>query len=692
MRLSVSAGHFCLHKNVRDGRITECAFGFANADAAASWKTTAIRMEGCDDYAIDDNLFERFTTGIEGQKCERVRITGNRLTAPSVGDGSTQQSAGAMGIAFTDTVGIDVERNLLAHYRRGIQIGDVSAPSTAPPLDLGRPEAGCRIVANVVDRRGGGMLDNLTVASNAKVIGFAIAARMPRCEILENAVRLDGNSHGGILADGGNLLIARNLLSSIAVFGASSAAYIIPHGVVAALRDDDGRACVIRDNLFTGLQQAVFVSGAPKSAGAIQRVDVSSNHIVGSPELFKVMLTLAGNIASSPQALFDVIALVASIVMTNVKGGRVAHNEISTAVGGVLCGDVTEVVVQGNAISKSVAGVVLGLGGACDVADNMIDGGIMGVVIGAARSSVVQRNVVTRTALGILDLMGTGTRIQDNDVSGGAVGIQLFATADAEVRGNTVEDASIAGLGALPLKAVTFAHNTARRCGYRANAKAAAFAFGIGVMADDATVLIESCQALDVGVSSAATDPIFQGRRFGIVVNAVRGRARVRGCTITSPSIATRDGGPGENPASRALLISAGKPAKPSRTVNDNAEPSVIKSQDADSVADFADATDNLAEQTATPVVEIAIAGEVIFSANRCRRLDSEGANGPVVMIAGSCLAVHGNRVHAQGGPPSLELMASRALTAVGNVTTTDAAIGGVQELPAPYSAYNVRT
>jgi len=681
--------------NVRGGRIADCSLGFIGAASNLAWNTIGIRMDRCRDYAIEDNALDHFETGIHGrERCERVRIIGNLLSGSSVGDGSTQRSAGEMGVVFTHVVGIDVEHNLVADYRRGIEIGDLSTSSTLAPLDVGSVEPGCRIAANVIARQGGIAIDNLVVsASNVTAIAFGIAARMPRCEILENAIRLDFNTDSGILADGGNVLIARNLLSSTAEFDASRSAYIIPRGVVAVVTERDARALVIRDNLFTGFQQAVLVGGTGKDASAIQRVEVASNHVAGSEDLYKVLLTLAGNVVASPQGLLDVIEMLASIVMTNLKGGRVAHNDISTAVCAVACGDATEVVVEGNAITKGLAGVVLGFGGECDVADNVIHQVAMGVVVGAARTSVVQRNVLTQTTLGIIDLMGTGTRIQDNDLSGGVIGIELFATEDAEVRGNTVQDASRVGIDAIPVTSVTLAHNTARRCGYGRNASAATLGHGIRVTALDAAVHIESCQALDVGVSSVTADPIFPGRRFGIAVTSVRGRVRVHGCTITSPAIDTKSGGLGANAASRALVITAGKPQPPVGTQpTNNASLEKIESKDGDESIDYADAADNLAEQTATPVVEIEIEGEIIFSANRCRLLDSEPATGPVVRLSGTCIAVTGNRVRAQGGAPSLELMASRALTAVGNATTTDALISGVQELPEPYRAFNVRT
>ena len=683
---------------VRGGRIAGCALGFIAAAWDPAWNTIGIRIEGCQDYAIEDNTLHQFATGIKGQESDRVRIIGNMLTAASVAHENTRWSAGAIGVVFSDTVGIDVERNLLTDYRRGITIGELSASPTLPPLDLAHAGPGCRIAANVITRRGGAALDNAVSPANVTAIAFAIAARMPRCEIIENAMQLDTNGDGGILGDCGNVLIARNLVSSTAVL-ATNVRALVPHGVVAVVRAKDALACVVRENLFTGVQQAVFVSGTNASAGSVGRVDVVSNHVAGSPDdLIKAVDALAGATGASVAALLQMVQQLASMLVVNVKSARVADNEIAMGLCAVFVGAASGVVVQGNSIRGHVAAIVLGFVEQCEVADNQIDHAQFGVVTAGGRDNVVQRNAVTNTHASIFDLMGTAIRIQDNDVSGGRLGIELFATADGEVHGNRIADASETGLTAVAINAVTVSHNKAIRCGYRKGAPPAASATGIRIITADANVLVESCHAIDIGGSPRPADPLFQGRRFGIVIGSVHARVRVHGCTITGPSIARKDGGPGAHPASRALLITGGQPPKRSTPPKPSTRPDSentddnFKGTDGGASVDFADAADNLAEQTATPVVEITTEGDIMFAANRCRLLDSDASKTAVVELNGSTLAVTGNRVRAHGGAPSLVLNAATALTAVGNVTTSGADIAGVPPVPAPYNKFNVTT
>jgi nitrous oxidase accessory protein NosD len=682
---------------VRDGRIADCAFGFSNTSSTQGWNTLGMRLEGCRDYAIENNAFDHFTAGIKGQECDRLKIIGNQFTAPTVEQTNGPWSAGTMGIVFTDTVGIEVSHNRLSHYRRAIMIGDFAAGTT--PLDLAAVTFGCRIAGNVITRRGGSGVDNIPPptargAGTGSAIAFAIAARMPRCEILENAIHLDVTSDAGILADCGNVLIARNLLSSTAALSIAGGVIVAPRGVVAAVREDDALACVIGDNLFAGLQQAVLVAGTPESSSAVRRVEVISNHVAGSAELLKSVAAAAGNVSTSPQALLMQLGYLSAILINGVRGARVADNELANTICAVTCVDAAEVTMAGNAISGGLAGVVLANASACDVADNIVDQVILGIVTLVTRLSVVQRNVLTQTKNAVVDLMSSDLRIEHNDITGGTTGIEVVATGSGELHGNTVQDTTSAGVLALvPLKNLTLSHNTVRRCGYRATTSTSVSASGIGVYSLDAAVLVESCQAIDIGVSADTTHTPFMGARFGIVIGSQHGRARVHGCTITSPSISKKDNGPGANPESRALLIKAGEPKKPTRrNYTEDIDHDKIESADNNGSIDYADACDNLAEQTATPVVEIVIDGEVIFSDNRCRRLDSDPGKGPVVSLAGECIAAHGNRVRAQGGGPSLALMASRSLTAVGNMTTTDADITGVPPVPAPYRQFNART
>lgn len=110
-----------------------------------------------------------------------------------------------------------------------------------------------------------------------------------------------------------------------------------------------------------------------------------------------------------------------------------------------------------------------------------------------------------------------------------------------------------------------------------------------------------------------------------------------------------------------------------------------------------ADVTDNLIEQTAGTLAEVSAAparGEVMFSSNRCSRLDDPRnvAQVPAVILAGAHVIVTGNRVRALA-VPSLDVTATDTLTAVGNITSGDAAIHGAPPLPAgamtDYPTYN---
>lgn len=684
---------------VEGGRIAECAFGFSDDAPESGSGAVAIRMDQCAGYAIEHNSFDRFAAVMVGESCDGIRILGNRLTGPSRQIGDERWSGGVRGISFTESSGIDVEHNRIDDYRRAIQIGELSAG--AKPLELETVQAGCRIVANVVTRRGGSPFDGFGGSGNPGSIAFAIAVRMPRCEIVENAVQLAVNADGGILADCGNLLIARNLLGSTAKMAAGAGALVVARGVYAGVRQQDALTCVIRENLFTGLQQPIFVTGTSRNAGPIRGVDIASNQIEGSTELAKLVRGVVGSVGTSPAGMLALLQWLAAIVVTEATSARVADNDIAMALCGVTAADATDVVIEGNRFNACIAGIVVHDVEACDLADNAINQSLAGVLTLAARATTIRRNTMTSAALGIVDLASTDLRIHDNVLWGGVSGIDLLATSRGELRGNAVERASTAGIMALPLDALTLAHNTTRGCGYRESSTQTDVATGIAVMPlKAADVLIESCQALDTGMPEAqkpgaAATPAFKGKCLGITVNSLLGpaRTRVHGCTITSPSIAKTDGGPGAHVESRALLIKGGEPKKPGRAPGGGKDDdSPVKSRDGDGSEVFADAADNLAEQTATHVVEIITEGEITFSANRCRLLDPDGGKSPVVSLAGDVITVTGNRVRASGGGRSLRLMASRALAAVGNATTTDAEIIGVPELPAPYRHFNART
>jgi nitrous oxidase accessory protein NosD len=700
-------------RSVHGGHLADCALGFIEK-VDLKWTAAGISMQGCTDYVIEDNSLVGFSIGIIGQEStsRRLRIIGNMLTGPfwQVTD-NLKLAVGTMGIAFKDVEGIDVERNVVSHYRRGIEIGNLSAAPARPKLDLGLLSKGCRIVENVVERLGDPAASRpwelFDAGGSPTVVAFGIAVRMPRCEILENAVRIGGLGDSGILADCGNVLVARNLVQSAVRFDPAITIQLAPpSGVVATVRDADGLSCVVRDNLFLGMQQAIRVSGT-LNGGDVRQVEVISNRIVGSADLFLSYLASIGTGASAATAAVLLVERFASIAVVKATLGRVANNDIHLAICGILCAAATRVAIQGNSIAESALGVTLGLAADCEANDNLIDQAIVGVLLAGTQRLAVESNVVSRSPAGIVELLGKATRIDSNYVSGGLAGIDVLAVEAGELRGNTVEDATFAGIVVAAVSHdVTLSHNKAIRCGYREKAANTTLALGILVAATDASVLLESCQAIDTGESVDRS--AFAGARLGIAVAGEQLRVRVHGCTITSPPMVTVDDAGGRvvpHTASRALVISgiASKQTMTGGMTGAAAGGNTMGEALTYNVAAFlptteetsldcADAADNLAEQEAPIVVEIVTPGEVIFASNRCTRLGTEQPNEPVVTLTGSGLAVTGNRVRATSKTPSLELRAVRVLTAVANISTAGASIAGVPEIPAGYNNFNATT
>ena len=97
-----------------------------------------------------------------------------------------------------------------------------------------------------------------------------------------------------------------------------------------------------------------------------------------------------------------------------------------------------------------------------------------------------------------------------------------------------------------------------------------------------------------------------------------------------------------------------------------------------------------LAEQTARIVVQI-VAGDTIFSSNRCALLDSEDPRGPIVRIRSVDLVATGNRVKSVGDRPSMQLVGTAALTAVANISSGGAQAAAPRMEPKPYLSFNVK-
>ena len=143
-------------------------------------------------------------------------------------------------------------------------------------------------------------------------------------------------------------------------------------------------------------------------------------------------------------------------------------------------------------------------------------------------------------------------------------------------------------------------------------------------------------------------------------------------------------GGPtGFNAASRALRVRTLTPAEVLAALG-NVGSKMIP---------FADATDNVIEQSVQSLVEMVAFPEITFATNRCINFDRTIA--PAVAMLASNMTVTGNRVKHGGVVPSLAVLFDKALSAVGNMTTGGAsvfAIAGAIQVPAPYPSFNAAT
>jgi uncharacterized protein DUF6519/parallel beta helix pectate lyase-like protein len=641
-----------LVQNVTGGRIANCRLSIAGVDTTGMM-VSGIALETCQDYALESNLLERFDGGIFGKGGGRVRVLGNTLNGPTIDD-DTGLSRGVVGIAFVDPVSVDVERNVVLDYVRGIQLGEFTKPRTPEESNPLPVEPACRIAANVVKRRLSGAADvspieressltNVRGTTGASPVAtgapFAIAAQFGRCEIVENAVSIEVAGDVGIFVQCVDVLVARNLIRS-AVTSFEGQARRVPVGVLAIV-GETGLACAARENLFTGLQQAVFAAGTPGTTDVVPRLDVCENTIVGPFDPLTELLALVQG-GKGVSGLLAKIPELAAILVEGVRHVRVAENEISNAVCGVLGILSTDLVVTGNHITKSAAGVL---------------------TLGTANGSL-HGNRVRDTVIGIMDLAGTSTRLEANHVSGGQTGIDVILATDVDVRGNVVEDASLIGILVFAtVHDFTLAHNRVVRCGYHP-ASPGIPAFGILALSGDGTMVVESCHVMDTGEKPGGGGG-FNGPRAGIVVFA-GAHARVHGCVVTSPLVAEAN----KNSVGLSVWVSGQADSK----------------QGGD-----ADVADNLVEQTASTIVLVLARSDVIFSSNRCQHLHPGGANGPVVTLWSTGLVVTGNRVRAQVAAPvtSLLLIASGAITAMANMTSGGATTLGATLVPAPYPTYN---
>jgi len=678
---------------VRSGHIAECELRITGEKPNPTFQAIGIAMRECREYTIESVDMHDLPAGIVGRECQDIQVLDCRLAGPGAQmPAGGPVSFGTMGIIFRSRgalTGIYVERNTLTDYLRGVQLGDldtaaiVSGGGTGIPVDVRGANTGCRIVANTILRHAGAR----QASGGLPPIAFAIATHVARCEIVENATNIETLEHYGIVVAGGNTLVHRNEVRSTATFDPNKPLERIPIGVVAVEALDDALLCSIRGNLFSGLQQAVVATGA--GTGGTHRVDVIDNRVQGDEALVKAarLGQLSSGSGSPLVRLIRILERFSAIVIFDLSRCRVADNEIATAVFGIA-GIVTfGTSITANRVRDSLVGVLLLGGIESEVADNVIDAtsespANVGVGLLLDRTSVVARNAISRCAEGILSALCRSVRVQDNDVYHAGIGIVSLADVDLALQGNGVEDAERTGITAvLSMHELTLAGNRTLRCGYRPPGFSPSPAIGIDVRLAIALVTVEGCHVIDTGESENPSAPVFTAPRVGILAYRVIA-VRVRGCEIASrPLVPPSSGGPtGLNAASRGLRMRTLTPAEVSAALGSAGS----------RMTPFADATDNVIEQSVQTLVEIIAFPEITFATNRCINFDRTIA--PAVVMFASNMTVTGNRVKHGGVVPSLAVLFDRALSAVGNMTTGGAsvfALAGAIQVPAPYPSFN---
>lgn len=674
---------------IKGGRIADCGIRTQSEKVFPAALAIAILLEKCSDYAIECVDIRDLPFGVRGIEAVQIRVVDCRLDGPAIPLAATMLSLGRMGIEFRAgrLTGIDIERNVLTDYVRGIQLGDVSSAAIAPsggpgkPVDVSAAQPGCRVASNVIARHAP---PPVSAGGGLATVSFAIATHVARCEIIENATNIVTLTEYGILAAGGNTLVARNELLSTAQFDPNVPLTQLPIGVFAVVTLSDAVACTIRDNRFDGLQQAVFVTGA--GTGLANRVDVLENRIVGTEALVRAvlngMVTAGGG---SPIAkLLLLLERFSAISMVALSHCRVADNEIARSVCGVFNLGALGASVTANRVRSSLAGVVLAIVNECEASDNVIDASLegastFGVLLLGARRCAAERNAISNVTEGVVTALTSALRVEDNDVYGATTGIVSVVDTDLTARGNTVEDASTFGLMAmLSLHELTIAHHRSLRCGYRApGGFAPSQAVGIGVLATIGLATIDSCHVIDTGESANPAAPVFVGPRNGIVVLWSIG-TRVRGCTVSSkPLLVTNT----VNPTSRAIRLWTLTPVIVNNLLGSAGRP----------LTPFADITDSVAEQSVAALVEVVAWGEITFATNRC--MDLAGTVGwPTAILIATHITATGNRLKGNDPVPSLFAAFTAALSAVGNITTAGATVvplGPAVQAPAPYLSFN---
>ncbi len=684
-------------ERVRGGHIVECGVRVTVA-SGDSPRALGIELTTVHDYEVDTVQMFELARGVLGRNSTEVSVIdcafiGPKLILPS---GGAVLSLGLMGVQFAgdDLAGLYVERNTLTDYQRGIQLGDITAAAILPsggfgrPVDISNTQGGCRVVANTITRHvgprgaGGG--------GGIGAIAFAIAAHIARCDITENAMNIAAYDQYGVLVAGGNVTFGRNEVRSNVPFDFKNPTRRVPIGIAVVEALNDALICSIRENVFTGMQQAIAVTGV--GSGGEHRVDIVDNRIIGDEGLRAaasagLLVTPGGNAFVK---LLGALDLVSAIALGDLSRCRVEGNQIDTSVCGVFAQFTLATDIARNRVNSSLFGAVCVAVAAADVSDNVVDSGLssvlsLGVGVFFSLRSVIARNVISHCVEGILTGFTGGIRLQDNNIYEVGAGVFSIIDADLEVRGNTIEDAVGIGIVSLfSLHELTIAHNHVRRVGYQAGTPTAS-GYGILAVLALALVTVDGCHVIDTGDSPNPSVPLFTGRRHGIVVLFAIG-VRVRGCEIASKPLGRppTGGATAVNNASRPLRIWTLPPGLINKLMG-FADLIVIP---------FADATDNVIEQSALVLVEIVSFGEVMLATNRCVNFDRQKV--PSVMTIGTVTTVTGNRVRGGGSIPQMAMVFQEALSAVGNASSKGGSVfptaPGLPQAPAPFAAFNVTT
>jgi hypothetical protein len=476
---------------------------------------------------------------------------------------------------------------------------------------------------------------------------FGIVTVAPRCIVADNEVVQAVARHGGILALGSATHVERNRLRC-------------PLGEPAASTELDGNA-----------QGIVVLS--PSDASALQDVLVCGNVLTGPQH---------GIFAVGPRAGLRGARIEANHLDTTFTGG--ANPLVAVLVTGAAWSSVT-----GNRVERYGSGVFAAECEALDVSGNQLEVGSYGVIATRLRRSRVAANAVAGPRVaGVLAVEFTAVELVDNVIAlgleGTQYGIGLGGGASNRVRGGSV------ALG------TTGIYLSQERDAEVSDVQVAA-ARAAGVLAVQAAdVRVRGCRVLNCGHSPPAN-----GFGVGIALWQVIGDASVDACEV----IETGRAGDRQAPGLAYAILGM---ALPSWHVHRN----VVRGPAGEIAARHAGVT--LLLGTDAEFTDNAVTGEgvgalldvrrvgdfrptgVLCSANRFVRTNVAATAAPPpapVLIAAQRASATGNQVRVPDRKhPSIDFTGTVALSAVGNVTSTDwlGVPSGPNLRPAPHPAFNV--